>query len=109
MRKELGLDSSLAWELAKALRASLRMIHFYTSNEKEARAWALKAGSTALDAADVIHSDMAKGFIRAEVGQVDEIVRLGGLKEARKANILHQQGRDHEVRDGDYLLIRFSK
>ena len=109
MRKELGLDSSLARELAKALRASLRMIHFYTSNEKEARTWALKAGSTALDAADVIHSDMAKGFIRAEVGQVDEIVQLGGLKEARKANILHQQGRDHEIRDGDYLLIRFSK
>lgn len=109
MRKELGLTSSLGQELAGALRTSLEMIHFYTSNDKEARAWALKAGATALDAADVIHSDMARGFIRAEVGQVDEIVKAGGLKEARKANLLQQQGRDYTVRDGDYLFIRFSK
>lgn len=109
MRAELGIRQPFAAVFAAALKDALAMVSFYTSNEKEARAWALKAGACALEAADVIHSDLAKGFIRVEVAAVDDIVRVGGLKEARKAGIFREHGRDYIVDDGDYLFVRFSK
>lgn len=100
--EELGLN--------RVIRASyelLDLITFFTVSEKEVRAWALPRGSTALDAAGTIHSDMARGFIRAEVIRWDELVRYGSLAEARRQGAVRLEGKDYIVQDGDVLYIRF--
>ena len=86
----------------------LGIISFFTFNDKELRAWALKKGSSALDAAGVIHTDIARGFIRAEVISWDELVELGGMSKARAAGKLRVEGKDYQVMDGELITIRFN-
>ena len=81
---------------------------FYTVSEPEVKAWTLLKGAKALEAAGTIHTDMERGFIRAEVIQWDELVDLGGLSEARAVGKLRVEGRDYVVADGDVLYIRFN-
>jgi ribosome-binding ATPase len=81
---------------------------FFTVGEEEVRAWALKRGATALDAAAAVHTDFARGFIRAETIQVDELVKLGGLSQARAAGRLRQEGKSYSVQDGDVITIKFN-
>lgn len=86
----------------------LGLISFFTLNEEELRAWTLRRGQTALEAAGTIHTDMARGFIRAEVLRWDELIEAGGLAEARAQGRLRVEGKDYVVQDGDVLHIRFN-
>ena len=81
---------------------------FFTVGEDEVRAWEVKRGATAVDAAAVIHTDLAKGFIRAEVVAYDDLVTLGGLAQARTAGKLRQEGKTYLVHDGDVVNIKFN-
>jgi len=103
------------YNLSKSIRNLLidkifefnNLISFFTAGEKDARAWKLKKGSTALDAAGVIHTDIAKGFIRAEVIRWDELVKIGDWKKAYQEGKVRIEKKDYIVEDGDVLYIRF--
>ncbi|UCF61534.1 MAG: redox-regulated ATPase YchF [Anaerolineaceae bacterium] len=86
----------------------LGFLSFFTFNEQEGRAWTLRQGSSALEAAETIHSDLARGFIKAEAIAWDELVALGGLTEARAQGKLRLEGKDYQVADGELIYIRFS-
>ena len=75
----------------------------------EVRAWPIPDGSTAVDAAGAIHTDLAKGFIRAETVRYDDLVALGSTAEARKAGRLRSEGKTYRVADGDVIEILFSR
>jgi ribosome-binding ATPase YchF (GTP1/OBG family) len=81
---------------------------FFTINEREARAWTMPRGGTALDAAGKIHSDMARGFIRAEVIAWNDLIEFGGLGPARAQGKLRVVGKEHLIADGDVVYIRFN-
>ena len=111
-RKELseglGLGGGAA-ALIQAVYRALGLIIFYTLNSKESRAWAVPGGTTARKAAGKVHSDMERGFIRAEAAPVGEVIRLGGWAAARAAGgAVRVEGKDYPVRDRDVLSIRFS-
>ena len=84
------------------------LLSFFTAGEKEVHAWTVKRGATAQEAAGVIHSDMEKGFIRAEVVAFDDLVELGGFSEARNHGKLRLEGKKYIVQDGDVIAIRFN-
>ncbi len=107
-RQEYGLTESALERVVRASYDLLERITFYTVGEKEARAWPLPRGSTALDAAAAIHTDLARGFIRAEVIHYDELMALGDWAAARAAGKIRLEGKDYRVQDGDVLLIRFA-
>ena len=86
----------------------LGLFSFFTAGEDECRAWTLRRGSTAVDAAGAIHSDLARGFIRAQVIGVDELLEAGSMAEARKHGTLRQEGRDYRVADGDVVEVLFN-
>jgi ribosome-binding ATPase len=86
----------------------LGLFSFFTAGEDECRAWTLRRGSTAVDAAGAIHSDLARGFIRAEVIGYEDLLASGSIAEARKRGLLRQEGKTYEVRDGDVLQILFN-
>ena len=86
----------------------LGFLSFFTFNEQEGRAWTLRQGSSALEAAETIHSDLARGFIKAEAIAWDELISLGGLREARTQGKLRLEGKDYKVADGELIYIRFS-
>ncbi|MGC9469533.1 MAG: redox-regulated ATPase YchF [Anaerolineae bacterium] len=101
--KELALD--------RVIRASYQLIglhSFFTAAEEEVRAWNLPVGGTALDAAATIHTDLARGFIRAEVVAYEDLIEAGSMAAARKAGHVHLEGKDYVVQDGDVIHIRFS-
>jgi len=105
---ELGLAGSSRKRLLRAIFEITDQILFFTANEQEVHAWTLKRGSTALDAAGSIHSDLARGFIRAEIMPVADLLRLGSEREVKAAGLHHVEGKDYEIQDGDELLVRFS-
>jgi hypothetical protein len=86
----------------------LGLITFFTAGEKEARAWTVRRGALAPEAAGTIHSDFERGFIRAETIGYDEFVRAGSLKAAREKGLMRSEGKEYEVRDGDIILFRFN-
>ncbi len=86
----------------------LGLITFFTGNEKETRAWTLRRGQTALDAAAAVHTDMARGFIRCEVVGWSELVEAGGRAEAARRGVQRLEGKDYVLADGDVLQIRFN-
>jgi GTP-binding protein YchF len=107
--EELGIAES---GLERVIRLSYRLlglISFLTAGPDEVRAWPIPAGSTAVDAAGAIHTDLAKGFIRAETVGYDDLVTLGSTAEARKAGRLRSEGKTYRVTDGDVLEILFSR
>jgi ribosome-binding ATPase len=106
--EEYGIET-LA--LDRVIRASYRLLglqSFFTVGEDEVRAWHLRAGGTAIEAAAAIHTDLARGFIRAEVVAYDDLVKAGDMAAARKAAKVHLEGKDYVVHDGDIIHIRFS-
>ncbi len=107
-RKEFGIAQAGNEGLMVAGLDLLEQIRFYTVSESEVKAWLLPKGGTALQAADTIHSDMARGFIRAEVIQGDELVKFGGLSEARGGGKLRVEGREYTPNDGEVIHIRFN-
>jgi ribosome-binding ATPase YchF (GTP1/OBG family) len=102
-----GGESALD-EIAGRLRDALDLITFFTAGEKETRAWTLRNGETALDAADSIHSDIARGFIRCEVVDWHDLVDAGSHAEVSKQGKQRLEGKTYVVRDGDVLNIRFN-
>jgi ribosome-binding ATPase YchF (GTP1/OBG family) len=105
---ELGIGES---GLARVIQLSYglsRLISFFTVGPDECRAWPIPAGSTAVDAAAAIHSDLARGFIRAEVVSYDDLVATGSQPEARKRGLLRAEGKGYRVVDGDVIEILFN-
>jgi ribosome-binding ATPase len=105
--REAGLTASAADRLIAALFRRLGLITFYTAGEPEAHAWALPAASSALDAAAKIHSDIARGFIRAEVISYADFAQLGSEAKVKAAGKLRLEGKDYVMQDGDIIHIRF--
>ena len=100
---ELSLD--------KVIRLSYDLMglqSFFTVGEDEVRAWTVKRGATAVEAAAVIHTDLAKGFIRAETTTYKDLMALGGLSQARNAGKLRQEGKTYIVQDGDVISVKFN-
>src|SRR6185295_1854997 len=95
-------------EVTRRLSDALGLITFFTVGDKETRAWTLRRGQTALDAAATIHSDIARGFIRCEVIRWTDFVELGSRAEAVKRGLQRLEGKDYVVEDGDVLNIRFN-
>jgi ribosome-binding ATPase len=95
-------------DVAVRLRDALDLLTFFTAGEKETRAWTLRNGETALDAAEAIHSDIARGFIRCEVVDWRDLVELGSHAEVARQGKQRLEGKTYVVRDGDVLNIRFN-
>jgi hypothetical protein len=95
-------------EVVRRLRDALSLITFFTAGEKETRAWTLREGESALDAAESIHSDIARGFIRCEVIDWHDLVESGSHAEAARHGLQRLEGKTYPVRDGDVLNIRFN-
>jgi ribosome-binding ATPase YchF (GTP1/OBG family) len=90
-----------------ALSYDLLGVHsFFTVGEDEVRAWTIRKGATAVDAAGAIHTDLAKGFIRAEVVAYAELIELGGMNEAKAKGKFRLEGKEYVVHDGDIVHIR---
>ncbi len=106
--REYGIERPGRERVIRESYDLLGLISFFTLNEEELRAWTLRRGQTALEAAGTIHTDMARGFIRAEVLRWDELIEAGGLAEARAQGRLRVEGKDYVVQDGDVLHIRFN-
>jgi GTP-binding protein YchF len=100
-------ESALA-EVVRALAEELDLITFFTAGDKETRAWTLRRGSTALEAAETVHSDIARGFIRAEVIRWDDLVAAGSHTEAARAGKQRLEGKTYVMQDGDVLNVRFN-
>jgi hypothetical protein len=106
--QEFGVeDTGLNLVVETAYRL-LNLITFYTFGDKELRARELLRGTKAPQAAGKVHSDMEKGFIKAEVINFTELVTLGSLEKARQLGHIRQEGRDYEIQDGDLVYFRFS-
>ena len=95
-------------EVVRRLSDALGLITFFTAGDKETRAWSLRRGQSALDAAATVHSDIARGFIRAEVIRWDDLVEAGSHAEAARRGLQRLEGKAYEVQDGDVLNIRFN-
>ena len=95
-------------EVVRRLQQALGLIAFFTAGDKETRAWTLREGQTALDAAGVVHTDIARGFIRCEVIRWDDLLEAGSHAEARKRGLERLEGKTYVVHDGDVLNIRHS-
>jgi ribosome-binding ATPase len=95
-------------EIVGRLRDALGLIVFFTANENEARAWTLRDGQTALEAAASIHTDIARGFVRCEVIRWDDLVECGSRAEAARRGLQRLEGKSYLVEDGDVLQIRFT-
>jgi GTP-binding protein YchF len=107
-RAQLGMKSSGLDALVGAGYRLLELITFFTTTGgHEVRAWTLRQGGVVLDAAAEVHTDMARGFIRAEVVGYSDLVAVGSLAAARERGLLRVEGRDYVVRDGDVIHIRF--
>jgi ribosome-binding ATPase len=95
-------------EVVRRLFDSLDLISFFTAGDKETRAWTLRRGQTALDAAGTIHSDIARGFIRCEVIRWNDLVECGSHAEAARRGLQRLEGKTYVVEDGDVLNVRFN-
>lgn len=106
--EEMGVDSAGLDRLIQAAYKKLGLITYFTAGEKEVRAWTVRKGAKAPEAAGVIHTDFEKGFIRAETIAFDDFVNLGSEKAAREAGKMRQEGKEYVVQDGDVMLFRFN-
>ena len=95
-------------EVVRELTDALGLIAFFTASDKETRAWTLREGQTALDAAATMHSDLARGFIRCEVIRWDDLLEAGSHAEAARRGLQRLEGKSYPVRDGDVLNVRFN-
>ncbi|NND08403.1 MAG: redox-regulated ATPase YchF [Saprospiraceae bacterium] len=106
--EEMGLDEPGLHRMIRASYKLLNLITYFTAGEKEARAWTVKRGSRAPEAAGVIHSDFEKGFIRAEVIKYDDMVHLGSEVAVKEAGKMSVEGKEYIVQDGDIMHFRFN-
>ncbi len=106
--RELGLSESGLDRLVKASYRLLGLISFLTAGPKEVRAWTIKKGTKAPQAAGKIHSDFEKGFIRAEIVSYDDLMECGSYNAAREKGLVRLEGKDYVMQDGDVTLFRFN-
>jgi ribosome-binding ATPase YchF (GTP1/OBG family) len=105
---EFREGASALEEVVRRLSEELGLISFFTAGEKETRAWTLRRGQSAIEAAATIHSDIARGFIRCEVIRWGDLVKAGSHAEAARAGLQRLEGKTYEVQDGDVLNVRFN-
>jgi GTP-binding protein YchF len=106
--QDLGIKEPAVNKLTRLCIKALDLISFFTVAGTEVRQWTVKAGSTAPETAGVIHTDMQKGFIRAEVTKYSDLAELGSEAKVKEAGKLYLKGKDYIIRDGDILGIRFN-
>ena len=106
--EDMGMDEPGLARVIRAAYSLLGLQTYFTAGPKEVRAWTIRAGATAPQAAGVIHTDFERGFIRAEVASYDDFVARGGEQGAREAGKLRLEGKDYIVRDGDVIHFRFN-
>ena len=106
--QEMQIERPVAERLLPAALSAAGLITFFTVKGPEVRAWLLADGAPAVDAAGKIHSDLERGFIRAEVVHFDDLQALGSVKEARAKGRARVEGKEYRVQDGDILDIRFN-
>lgn len=106
--RELNLTESGLQRLARTAYQRLGLISFFTVGEDEVRAWTTRRGAKAPEAARAIHSDIARGFIRAEVVSYEQFIAAGSMKAVRDAGQLRLEGKDYVVQDGDIISFRFN-
>ena len=104
-KKDLDDLNSL---LARVFRES-GFLSFFTTGEKETRAWIIKKGTCACEAAGAIHSDIQRGFIRAEIISLNDFIQAGGENQAKQAGKLRSEQKDYVMQDGDLVNFRFNK
>jgi len=107
-RRELGAPEGETTRVLALAQEMLGLITFFTAGDTECRAWAVPAGTAALEAAGRIHTDIERGFIRAEVIRWDELLEAGGFAEAKKHGRLRSEGKQYPVQDGDVVNVLFS-
>jgi len=105
---DLGIESSALDRLVQASYELLGLISFFTVGDAEIRAWTIRRGSTAKEAAGAVHTDMERGFIRAEVVNFADFQPRAGFAACRHDGVLHLQGKDYVVQDGDIIQFRFA-
>jgi ribosome-binding ATPase len=108
MFEGLGLGEGALATVVRATYAALGLISFFTVGPKESRAWTVRRGATAAEAAGKIHSDLQRGFIRAEVLPIGMVVAAGGWDAAKASGSVRVEGRDYQVTEGDVIVVRFS-
>ena len=108
MLHELGLEESGLDKVIKASYKLLGLMSFLTAGEPEVRAWTIKIGTKAPQAAGKIHSDIERGFIRAEVVSYDDLVREGSMNAVKEKGLMRLEGKDYVMKDGDIVLFRFN-
>lgn len=106
--RELHLERGAKERIVRTSFDLLKLIVFFTAGEKEVRAWPLRDGESALSAAGTVHSDMKRGFIRAEVISFQDFQEAGSMAEAQKAGKTRLEGKEYRVHDGDVILFRFN-
>ena len=108
MLEALGLKESGLDKVIKASYDLLGLMSFLTAGEPEVRAWTIKKGTKAPEAAGKIHSDIQRGFIRAEIVSYDDLVREGSMVKAREKGLVRSEGKEYIMQDGDIVLFRFN-
>lgn len=106
--KSYGLEEPGLNKLVRTAYGLLELITFFTAGEKEARAWTVKKGTKAPQAAGKIHSDFERGFIAAEVINYEDYIKVGSLARAKELGLVKLEGKDYEIRDGDIVYFRFN-
>ena len=104
----LGLGEGALATMVRATYSALGLVSFFTVGPKESRAWTVHAGAKAPAAAGKIHSDLERGFIRAEVAPIDTVLEAGGWDAAKAAGSVRLEGKDYGVKEGDVIVVRFS-
>ncbi|GAI29019.1 unnamed protein product, partial [marine sediment metagenome] len=107
-RAEFGISESGLDRTIKLSYELLGLLSFFTVVSDEVKAWSIQNGTNAIKAAGKIHSDMERGFIRAEVISYDDLVKCGSLSEARKRGVLQLEGKNYIVQDGDVITFLFN-
>jgi ribosome-binding ATPase len=105
---DLGIAEASRGRVIRLTYGLLGLFSFFTAGEDECRAWTLAVGDSAVDAAAAIHTDLARGFIRAEVVTYDDLMACGSMAEARKRGLLRAEGKAYQVRDGDVIEVLFN-
>ena len=108
MLEALGLEESGLDKVIKASYDLLGLMSFLTAGEPEVRAWTIKKGTKAPEAAGKIHSDIQRGFIKAEVVSYDDLIREGSINSVKEKGLLRMEGKDYIMQDGDIVLFRFN-
>lgn len=106
--EHLGIDEPVKNRFLRTIYAELNLVSFLTAGEDEVRAWSVPRDTPAMRAAGKIHSDLERGFIRAEVVEWSKLLEAGGFKEAKRTGVMRLEGREYPVKDGDVLTIRFN-